>query len=240
MNFDVAFFLKTFITALSGVPATILMTAGALIIAVPIALLVAITRVNGVPVLKQLGALYVSFVRGTPVIVQIFMMYSILPKLLKDFVDAKGLDIDIYAINPIWYAILILGINMATHFSEIFRSALLSVPKGQKEAAYAVGFTPVQTYVKFIIPQAFVIASPSFCTASMNLLKNTSLAFMISVMDITGKAKMAAGIGYRYLEAYLDIFIVYIIICLLYEKGYRLLTGKAGRYNVKSAEGVKA
>ena len=111
MNFDVAFFLKTFITALSGVPATILMTAGALIIAVPIALLVAITRVNGVPVLKQLGALYVSFVRGTPVIVQIFMMYSILPKLLKDFVDAKGLDIDIYAINPIWYAILIFGIN---------------------------------------------------------------------------------------------------------------------------------
>ena len=240
MKFDIPFFLQTFFTALSGVPVTLLMTAGALLIAVPVALFVAITRVNGVPVLKQLDALYVSFVRGTPVIVQIFMIYSILPKLLKEFVEARGLEINVYDINPIWYAILIFGFNIATHFAEIFRSALLSVPKGQKEAAYAVGFSAIQTYVKFIIPQAFVIASPSFCTASMNLLKNTSLAFMISVMDITGKAKMEAGIGYRYLEAYLDIFLVYIIICLLYEKGYRLLTAKAGKYQAKTMEGLRA
>lgn len=240
MKFDVEFFLHTFLTALSGVPATVIMTFGALFVAVPVALFVAITRVNKVPILSQVGALYVSFVRGTPVIVQIFMIYSIVPRLLSNFVKAKGWDIDIYGINPIWYAIFILGFNMATHFAEIFRSALLSVPKGQKEAAYAVGFNPFATYIRFIIPQAFVIAAPSFCTSSMNLLKNTSLAFMISVMDITGKAKTAAAMGYRYFEAYIDIFLVYLILCLVYEKAFRYLSSKADRFTGKKKEGLAA
>lgn len=234
MNFDVEFAITTFFTALSGIPVTLLMTAGALLIAVPLGFLVAVTRVNRVPVLRQLAGLYVSFVRGTPVIVQIFLIYSMLPKFLKNLVDACGLGLDVYAVSPVWYAILIFGFNTATHFSEIFRSALLAVPKGQKEAAYACGFTPFQTYRKFIIPQAFVTAAPSFCTSSMNMLKNTSLAFMISVMDITGRAKAAAGIGYRYFEAYVDIFIVYLIVCLLYERIFQLLGSRAGRFQKRA------
>ena len=218
MNFDVVFFFHTFLTSLCGVPVTLLMTAGALLISVPLGFLVAVTRLNKVPVLKQIAALYVSFIRGTPVVVQIFIAYSVFPTVLKNLVEMNGWNIDVYKISPIWYAIIIFGFNIATHFSEIFRSALLSVPAGQKEASYSMGFTTFQTYWKFIIPQAFVMAAPSFCTASMNMLKNTSLAFMIGVMDIVGQAKVAAGIGYRYFEAYADIFIVYLIVCLLYEK----------------------
>lgn len=222
MSFDAAFFVRTFFTALAGAPVSLLMTAGALLISVPLGFVVAVTRVNRIPVLKELAALYVSFIRGTPVMVQIFIAYSAFPAVLKNLTERNGWDIDVYKISPIVYAIVILGVNIATHFSEIFRSALLSVPAGQREAAHAMGFTTFQTYCKFVIPQAFVVAAPSFCTSSMNMLKNTSLAFMIGVMDVVGRAKTAAGIGYRYFEAYIDIFIVYLILCLLYEKFFNL------------------
>ena len=218
MRFDTSFFLNTLLKACGGIPITLLMTLGALAIAFPIGLLVSISRVNRVPVLSQIGAFYVSIIRGTPVIIQIFLIYSIAPNALHDFAKAHNLAIDVYGINPVWYAIFVFGFNTATHFSEIFRSALLAVPKGQKEAAYSLGFSRVQTYVKFILPQAFVVASPSICTASLNMLKNTSLAFMMAVMDITGIAKTAAGLGYRYFEAYLDIFIIYLVICFVFEK----------------------
>lgn len=229
MNFDVDFFFRTFFTVLKGVPVTLLMTAGALLISVPLGFLVAVTRVNRIPVFKEIAALYVSFIRGTPVVVQIFIAYSIFPTILKNLVEANGWNIDVYKISPVWYAVIIFGFNIATHFSEIFRSALLSVPAGQKEAACSMGFTTFQTYWRFIIPQAFVVAAPSFCTASMNMLKNTSLAFMMGVMDIVGQAKAAAGVGYRYFEAYTDIFVVYLIVCLLYEK---LFTRFAKRVSV--------
>lgn len=218
MNFDVDFLFHTFFTVLGGVPVTLLMTAGAMCVAVPVGFLAAVTRVNKIPVLEQIAALYVSFIRGTPVVVQIFIAYSIFPTVLKNLVEMNGWNVDVYKISPVWYAVVIFGFNTATHFSEIFRSALLSVPVGQREAAYSMGFTVFQTYRKFIIPQAFVVAAPSFCTASMNMLKNTSLAFMMGVMDIVGQAKAAAGVGYRYFEAYTDIFLVYLVVCLLYEK----------------------
>lgn len=235
MIFDVEFAIECFGTAVSGIPTTLLMTLGSLLVAVPLGFLVAVTRVNRVPVLRQIAALYVSFVRGTPVIVQIFIIYSVLPGVFKSIVDANGWNIDIYGINPIWYAILIFGFNTATHFSEIFRSSLLSVPAGQREAAYACGFSTFQTYWRFIIPQAFVIAAPSFCTSSMNMLKNTSLAYMIGVMDLTGRAKAAAGIGYRYFEAYVDIFIVYLIVCLAYEQIFKRLAARVGRFRNQTA-----
>ena len=184
MRFDTSFFLNTLLKACGGIPITLLMTFGALAIAFPIGLLVSISRVNKVPVLSQIGAFYVSIIRGTPVIIQIFLIYSIAPNALHDFAKAHNLAIDVYGINPVWYAIFVFGFNTATHFSEIFRSALLAVPKGQKEAAYSLGFSRVQTYVKFILPQAFVVASPSICTASLNMLKNTSLAFMMAVMTL--------------------------------------------------------
>lgn len=222
MRFDVSFFLNTLLKACGGIPITIFMTLGALAIAFPIGLLVSISRVNKVPVLSQIGAFYVSIIRGTPVIIQIFLIYSVVPNVLHRWAEANGIGIDVYGINPVWYAVFIFGFNTATHFSEIFRSALLAVPKGQKEAAYSIGFGRIQTYTHFILPQAFVVAAPSICTASLNMLKNTSLAFMMSVMDITGIAKSAAGLGYRYFEAYLDIFIIYLVTCFVFEKLFQM------------------
>ncbi len=102
--------------------------------------------------------------------------------------------------------------NIAT-LSEVFRSALLTINKGQIEAGLTSGLTFSQVYRRIIIPQALTVALPNLCTATVNLIKNTSLAFMMTVKDIMAVAKIEASFGYNYIEAYLDIFVIYIIVC---------------------------
>ena len=110
---------------------------------------------------------------------------------------------------------------------EIFRSSLITVSKGQLEAAQSVGLTNVQAYRRIIIPQALVVALPNICTATVNLIKKaTSLGYAMSLPEITLKAKVAANVGYNYVEAYIDIFLVYLIICSLTEYGFKLFEKK--------------
>lgn len=234
MNLDISFAIDTLIQIIPGIPVTLGMALGALLIAIPFGFLLALVRVNQIVIVDKIAALYVSFIRGTPIVVQIFLIYSILPALLNQLVEKNNWQIDAYGVSPVIYAILIFGFNTSTHLSEIFRSALLSVPKGQKEAAYTVGLNAFQTYRRIIIPQALSVAAPSMCTASMNMLKNTSLAYMMSVMDITGRAKALAGVGYQYLEAYLDIFIMYLVLCLCIEKLFQAWEKKLLRYKVSA------
>lgn len=232
MNLDISFAFETLIQIIPGISVTLGMALGALIIAVPLGFLLALIRVNKIFIIDKLAAIYVSFVRGTPVVVQIFLIYSALPAILNQMIEANGWKLDAYSVPPVLYAILVFGFNTSTHLSEIFRSALLSVPKGQKEAAYTVGLNAFQTYRRIIIPQALAVAAPSICTASMNMLKNTSLAYMMAVMDITGRAKALAGVGYQYLEAYLDIFVMYLILCLCVEKLFQIWEKRLLHYKI--------
>jgi len=99
----------------------------------------------------------------------------------------------------------------------VFRSALSTVDKGQLEAAHSVGLTTFQAYCRIIIPQALVVAMPNITSTIVNLIKATSLGYALSLSEITLKAKVAANVGYNYIEAYLDIFIVYLILCSIVE-----------------------
>jgi L-cystine transport system permease protein len=121
--------------------------------------------------------------------------------------------------------------NNAAQLAELFRSSILAVDKSQHEAALACGLTPVQSYIHIIIPQALVTALPNLCNLVVALIKNTSLAFMMTVKDITAVARIEASYGYNYVEAYLDIFIIYIIVCALVQFLFSKLTPK---YAVKA------
>ncbi len=118
-----------------------------------------------------------------------------------------------FALNPIIYAFFVFSLSTAAGLSEVFRSALLTISRGQLEASFTSGLTYWQAFRRIIIPQALVAALPNLCTATVNLIKNTSLAFMMTVKDITAVAKIEASFGYNYIESYLDIFVIYIIIC---------------------------
>lgn len=220
LNYE--FLVDTFFIALSGVPTALLITVVALLIALPLGFLLALTRINKIPVIHRFAQVYVSFVRGTPLIVQIFIIYNSVPLLLASIFETYNIKMNVYDVNPIWYAFIVFSLNTTAILIEVFRSALGTVSKGQLEAAHSVGLTNVQAFRRIIIPQVLVVALPNICTATVNLIKATSLGYAMSLQEITLKAQVAANVGYNYIEAYIDIFLVYLIICSLVEHAFKL------------------
>ncbi|MCR5766259.1 MAG: amino acid ABC transporter permease [Treponema sp.] len=228
--FDVRFLLKTFALLWTAVPTTLLITIVSLIFGALFGFLLALARIYNVKVLKQLGTVYVSFMRGTPVVLQILVVYSVFPSFLNSLVKQSGSSFNVFDINPILYAFIVFSLNTTATLSEVFRSALLTINKGQLEAGYTSGLTGFQTYKRIILPQAFVAALPNLCNATVGLIKNTSLAFMMTVKDITAVAKIEASYGYNYIESYLDIFVIYIIICSIVQYLFKLWEHKVSIY----------
>jgi L-cystine transport system permease protein len=223
MSFNYEFFINTFFTAFRGMPVTLKLTAVSMLIALPVGFLFAVLRLHEKSLAKKIITVYVSFIRGTPIVVQILVIYSVVPSILAAVFQGFKLDINIFDVNPIIYAYIVFTINTVALLSEVFRSALTTVDKGQLEAAYAIGLTTVQGYRRIVLPQAMVAALPNICTATTNLIKSTSLAFLMTVKDITAVAKVEAAYGYNYIEAYLVIWIIYIIICSITELLFKLL-----------------
>ncbi|SHJ31215.1 amino acid ABC transporter permease [Propionispora hippei] len=213
LNYD--FMVQTFPAILKGIPVTLEITLVSLLVAAPVSFFMALIRIYQVNILRQLVRVYVSFVRGTPMVLQILVIYSLMPSLLNYLIKSLGWDFNVFEIDPIWYAYVVFTLNTIALLSEVFRSALLSVNEGQIEAGLSVGMTLPQIYRRIIIPQAMVAALPNLCNLAVNLIKNTSLAFLMTVKDITATGKIAASYGYNYIEAYVDVFVVYLILCTL-------------------------
>lgn len=232
---DEHFLIDTFFVALSGVPVVLVVTIVSLLIAIPIGFFLALSRINEIPILHTITKIYVSFVRGTPMIIQIFVIYSFIPIVLEGFFTKYNIKYSIYDIHPLWYAFIIFSFNTSAILIEVFRSALRTVDRGQLEAAQSVGLTNAQGYRRIIIPQALVAALPNLCTATVNLIKGTSLGYAISLQEITLKAKVAANVGYNYVEAYIDIFLVYLILCIAVEYLFKWYEKRLRRYKYVSA-----
>jgi L-cystine transport system permease protein len=250
MTLNTKFMAETFFAALAGVPVTLELTAVALLISFPLGFWMALKKESGGKLSRRLIQFYVSFVRGTPIVLQILFIYSLLPSLLNHIIkNILGLSFNVFKINPILYAFLVFSLNTTAVLSEAFRSALLTVNHGQMEAALSVGLTRTQSYLRIIIPQALVAALPNICNATISLLKSTSLAYMMTVKDITAIAKLNAANGYNYIEAYIVIFVIYILLCtvvqLLFQAVERFLSAykqritpvrKDGKVRVASQE----
>lgn len=230
MEINIPYMINTFFLALKGVPTTLLITAVSLLAAAPIAYFMALAKIHRTRVTSQLVTAYVSCIRGTPMVLQILIIYSLLPSLLNNIIKRLGLEIDIFSLNPIIYAFVVFTISSSAGLSEIFRSAMLTVDRGQLEAAHSVGISSVEAYLHIIIPQALVAALPNICSLTVNLIKGTSLAFMMTVKDITAIAKVEAAYGYNYIESYLDIFIIYILVCSFTQFVFSFAERRLGAY----------
>lgn len=221
MQLDFSYLIRTFWLCVKAVPVTLEITIVSLLLAIIPALFIALARIYHVKVIEQLCSIFVSFIRGTPIVLQILIVYSIMPSLLNSFVKSAGWSINVFEINPVIYAFVVFGINSSASLSEVFRSAISSVNRGQLEAALSIGETHFQAFRRVVLPQAAVSALPNLCSTTVILIKNTSLAFMMTVREITGIAKIEAAYGYNYVESYIDIFIIYIAVCLLVELIFR-------------------
>jgi polar amino acid transport system permease protein len=176
---------------------------------------VAWIKIKRVKVLKPLADFYVSFTRGTPIIVQLYTTYYGIPFFLTYLNDKFDTGWNVNGIPPIVFALVALGLNDAAYSSESIRAAILSVEKGQLEAAHSIGMSGWQTLRRVIIPEAAVVAIPNLGNGFINLLKNTSLVFVCGVVEMTAGARLIASRDYRYFEMYVSLAIIYWIITLI-------------------------
>ncbi|MDD3904351.1 MAG: amino acid ABC transporter permease [Sphaerochaeta sp.] len=230
MGLNLEFMKHTFMLALFGVPVTLKITMVALAIALPMGFFLALTKIYNRKISGAFSTLYVSFVRGTPMVLQVLIIYSLLPSVLNQILKSAGSSVNIFDLDPIMYAYVVFSLNTAAILAEVFRSALQTVNTGQLEAAHSAGLSTFHAFKRILVPQALVVAMPNICNATINLIKGSSLAFLMTVKDITAIAKIEAAYGYNYIEAYLDIFLIYLILCASIQLLFGWLEKKLGVY----------
>lgn len=210
---DIEFIRETTVKVLAGVPVTLLIMVVSLVCSFFPALFLALGRIHRVWGVTTFSNVYLAFIRATPPILLVLFFYSLFPSLLNVLFKNLGLAVDVFGIPPLFYAFIIYSLMTMGALTELIRSAILTVDKGQLEAGYAVGLTSFQVYSRIVFPQALRSALPNLCTLVVNIVKGTSIVFVMTVKDITAIAKVEASFGYHYFEAYLIIFIMYILIC---------------------------
>lgn len=220
---DLDYIVKTFLETLKGVPTTLVIMIVAMVLSFLPALFLALGQIYKVKGVRTFSLVYLAFIRATPPILLILFFYSLFPSLLNQFLKSIGSDVDIFKLNPIYYAFIIYSLMTTGSLSEILRSAILTVDKGQLEAAQAIGLTTSQAYVRIVFPQALRSALPNLANLVINIVKGTSLVFVMSIKDITAIARVEASYGYQYFESYFVIFLQYILICGLIQWGFSLL-----------------
>jgi L-cystine transport system permease protein len=173
-------------------------------------LLVALLRINKIPVIHQILSVYISFMRGTPMVIQMMLIYYGLPLFLQ---GVFGININDW--EKLLFVKITFVVNEGAFLGEIFRSAIESVPYQQTEAGYSVGLNRIQTFTRIVLPQSIRIALPAYGADIIGVFHNTSIAFMIGVVDIVGRAQSIKSSTGHGLEAYLYIACIYVIVSIL-------------------------
>ena len=183
---------------LPGIKVTIPLTAISFTLGLAIALFVALVQVAKVPVVRRLVRFYVWIIRGTPMIVHLFVIYFGLPSI--------GIRLAAFP-----SAIIVFSLSVGAYCSETIRAAIESIPKGQLEACYCVGMTFWQAMVRVVIPQAMRAAFPPLSNSLIGLVKDTSLAYSVAVVEILATAQRIAARTYDYFWLYCEAGFIYLI-----------------------------
>ena len=224
--FDVKLVFTQIPELLKYLPTTLYLTAIALVIGLVAGLLIALIRMKKIPVLNQLAVAFISVMRGTPIIVQLYITYFGIPIALKYINYYYGTHYDINAVPGIVFAMIALGLNQSAFDSETIRAAIQSVDRGQIEAAKSIGMNGFQVLWRVILPQAGSVALLPLGNSLIALIKGTSLAFTCSVVEMTAAGKILAGRNYRYFEAYCTLAIIYWVLTFILERVLALIEKK--------------
>ncbi|GGM35488.1 amino acid ABC transporter permease [Promicromonospora citrea] len=182
-----------------------------------LALFVALLRLSPNPVLSWVGRAYISLIRGTPLLVQLFIIFYGLPQL--------GIRID-----PWPSAIIAFSLNVGGYAAEVVRAAILSVPKGQWEAGWTVGMSPARTLSRIILPQAARVSVPPLSNTFISLVKDTSLATLILVTEMFRVAQQIAAFSNEFLLIYSEAALIYWMFCTVLSAGQNVLEKRLDRY----------
>ncbi|MGE7092885.1 amino acid ABC transporter permease [Lysinibacillus sp. NPDC048646] len=211
-DFDFMLIADVLPTLLQYLPVTLEILVFSILFGMVLGIVVAIPKLLHIPVLKQLVSIYISYIRGTPILVQLFLVFYGIPAVLQ------SIHIDVTRVDAIYFVIITYTFSNAAAFAEIFRAAILTVDRGQIEAAYSVGLSRMHAFIRIVLPQAIRVAFPNMANTMISSLKDTSLAFSIGVMDMVGRGETLIASTTRALEIYIALSIVYYVIVVLLEK----------------------
>ena len=221
MTIDWDLFVSSFGPILSGaIVGTIPLTLLSFTLGLFIALGVALMRLSSSRILRAVGWFYVSVIRGTPLLVQLFFIFYALPNL--------GLLID-----PWPSAVLAFSLNVGGYAAAVIRASILSVPRGQWEAGYTIGYSNTQTLWRVILPQAARVSVPPLSNTFISLVKDTSLASVVLGTELFRVARQIATFTSEFVLIYLEAALIYWLICLALGGLQGLLEKRLSRYVAK-------
>ncbi|WP_205759904.1 amino acid ABC transporter permease [Arthrobacter sp. PAMC25564] len=202
---------------MGGITGTIPLALASFGLGLLLALLIALMRLSRNPVLAAIARIYISVIRGTPLLVQLFVIFYGLPSI--------GITI-----SPWPSAIIAFSLNVGGYAAEVIRAAILSVPKGQWEAGHTIGMSRRQALVRIILPQAARVSVPPLSNTFISLVKDTSLASLILVTELFRQAQQVAAFSQEFMLLYLEAAVIYWIICLVLASGQSVLEKRLDRY----------
>ena len=202
MNFNVDLMINSLPLLIVGAGITVQITAISVGLGLVIGMFVGIARICHVKVLRALATVYIDFLRGTPLLVQIFLIYFALPMVVGQRVD------------PFIAAITACGINSGAYIAEIFRAGIQAIDEGQMEAGRSLGMTWVQTMRYIIVPQAFKNIVPPLGNEFIALLKDSPLVSVIGFEELTRRGQLIIARTYGSLEIWITVALIYLVMTL--------------------------
>ncbi|MET4004713.1 cystine transport system permease protein [Arthrobacter sp. UYCu511] len=202
---------------LGAIQGTIPLTLASFALGLMIALVIAVMRISPNKLASAVARVYISVIRGTPLLVQLFVIFYGLP--------AVGVKID-----PWPSAIIAFSLNVGGYAAEIIRAAILSVPRGQWEAGHMIGMSRNQALVRIILPQAARVSVPPLSNTFISLVKDTSLASLILVTEMFRVAQQVAAFSQEFMLLYLEAALIYWVICLILSTAQTSLEKRLDRY----------
>jgi len=216
---DWNFLSETFVSLIAAIPLTLSLASLSILFGAVLALALAMARLSGVAALDWFARFYVFIFRGTPLLVQIFLIYY----GLGQFPAVRHSILWPILRQPYWCAVLALTLNTAAYASEIIRGGLLSVPHGQVEAARACGMGRFMQFRRIILPLAIRQALPGYGNEMISMVKATSLASIITLMEVTGVAAKIISETYRAIEVFVVAGAIYLAVNFLLTRLVQLL-----------------
>jgi len=223
MGFDFHYMIGLLPILFKYLGVTMKMATLAMIFALILSVLIANIRIFKIPVLDQISQIYISFFRGTPLLVQLFLFYFGLPQVVPFFEGMSAFNAAVFG----------LSLHYAAYMAETVRAAILGIDKSQMEASLSVGMTTPQAMRRIILPQATRIAFPSLMNYYIDLIKSTSLAFTLGVAEVMAKAQMEASSSFRFFESFTAAALIYWLVVILLTRVQNMVEAKLDKAYTK-------
>lgn len=231
MKLDPSFIWTALLQLLTAIPTTLAITAVSIFCGLVIGTVVALIRINRVPVLNTAAVAYVTFIRGTPMLTHLLLVYFGLSYIVDTICERFEWPFSSVSIPMIGFAYIAFSITAGAYLSEVVRAGLLAVDKGQIEAGYSVGMTTSQAIRRIVFPQAFAILLPNLSNSTISMLHGSTLVFVVSVVDINAKSQIVAASNWKFFEAYIAAAALYWGLTFLIERVTAVAEKRFQTYN---------